>query len=314
VAALGVIVPFVGGYLFCIFIGFGTIESLFVGAAMVATSVGITARVIKDMGVTQAKESRVIIGAAVIDDVLGMIILGIVVGIAGGSGSNLTNTVIIAIEAILFVIGIMFLGNYLGKYVAKKNTQTNICVPKNSNNHTLKISALSIALILCFGLSYLASVLQLAAIVGAFLAGMLFAEFRDKYFCHDQMEAINEFLVPFFFIFVGISVDVSEFGSVIWIAIILTIIAIVTKFLGCGFGAIKMGRSSAMIVGSGMFPRGEVALIVAAIGLSYGVVTSSVFNIVVFMAIATTLASPPMLSYFFKKKYGEGQKMVKKIG
>jgi Kef-type K+ transport system membrane component KefB len=145
----------------------------------------------------------------------------------------------------------------------------------------------------------------LAAIVGAFLAGMLFAEFQDRWFCKEKIETINEFIVPFFFVFVGVKVDIDSFSAVIGIALILTIVAVATKFVGCGLGSLSMGRTSAGIVGSGMFPRGEVAMIVATIGLAAGIVEDSVFGMVVFMAIATTLISPPVLTYFFNKKYGK---------
>ncbi|QLH75276.1 MAG: cation:proton antiporter [Methanomassiliicoccales archaeon] len=311
VALLGVIIPFFGGLALFMALNYGTNEALFVGAAMVATSVGITARVIKDMDLMSSKEARVIIGAAVIDDVLGLIVLSIVVGISQGSEGSLFETAVVASEAVLFVLAIMFIGSYISKVRAKKRAvgTGEVCAPTTPEGRTLELSALSIAIILCLGLSYAAIYLNLAGIVGAFLAGMLFAEYRDRFFCQNQIEAINEFLVPFFFLYVGMQVDLGKFGPVIVIAVVLTIIAIFTKFAGCGLGAVKMGGTSAAIVGSGMFPRGEVAMIVAAIGFTAGVVEGEVYSMVVFMAIATTLASPPMLSYFFTKKYGKRREM-----
>jgi Kef-type K+ transport system membrane component KefB len=307
VALLGVILPFFGGMALFLALNYGMNEALFVGAAMVATSVGITARVIKDMNLMEAKEARVIIDAAVIDDVMGLIVLSMVVGISEGSSGGLLETVIVASEAVLFVLAIMFIGGFISKAREKKRKTPSgsVCAPSTSETRTLQVSALSIALILCFGLSYVAIYFGLAGIVGAFLAGMLFAEYRDKFFCQDKIEAINEFLVPFFFLYVGMQVDLGAFGPVIVTAVVLTLIAIATKFAGCGLGAIKMGGASAKIVGSGMFPRGEVAMIVAAIGLSAGIVESEVYSMVVFMAIATTLASPPLLGYYFNKKYGK---------
>jgi Kef-type K+ transport system membrane component KefB len=306
VALLGVIIPFLAGLTLFIALNYGTNEAMFVGAAMVATSVGITARVIKDMKLTNAKESRIIIGAAVIDDVMGLIVLSMVVGISNGGGSNLIQTVIVAVEAVFFVLAIMFISSLISNYKAKHKApqQGEVCHPKTAEARTLSESALSIALIVCLGLAFVANDLGLAAIVGAFLAGMLFAEFRDRWFCQDKIEAINEFLVPFFFLYVGMNVQLGDFAPVFVLALVLTGIAIATKFIGCGAGAWKMGKNSAFIVGSGMFPRGEVAMIVAAIGLQEGVIQNDVYAMVVFMAIATTLASPPVMSYFFKKKYG----------
>jgi Kef-type K+ transport system membrane component KefB len=301
VAMLGVAIPFLAGYALFLALSYNSNEALFVGAALVATSVGITARVIKDMKMMSSIEARIIIGAAVIDDVMGLIVLSIVVGISGGSGSDLAQTAIVAVEAIIFVLAIMFIGRFIGTYREKnrnKNLAKGACEPTSAEGRTMQASALSLA-------SYVSSYLGLAAIVGAFLAGMLFAEFQDRWFCKDKVEAINEFLVPFFFIYVGMNVQLGDFGPVFVVALVVTGVAIATKFVGCGLGAYKMGRRSAAIIGSGMFPRGEVAMIVAAIGLEAGIVDEPVYAIVVFMAIVTTLAAPPLMSYFFKKKYGK---------
>lgn len=308
VAMLGVAIPFLAGYALFLALSYNSNEALFVGAALVATSVGITARVIKDMKMMSSIEARIIIGAAVIDDVMGLIVLSIVVGISGGSGNDLVQTFIVAVEAVIFVLAIMFVSHFISKYREKNrkiNLGNEVCEPTTAEGRTMQASALSLALILCLGLSYVSSYLGLAAIVGAFLAGMLFAEFQDRWFCKDKVEAINEFLVPFFFIYVGMNVQLGDFTPVFLVALVVTGVAIATKFVGCGLGAIKMGGKSAAIIGSGMFPRGEVAMIVAAIGLEAGIVEEPVYAIVVFMAIATTLASPPLMAYFFKKKYGK---------
>ena len=157
---------------------------------------------------------------------------------------------------------------------------------------------------LCFGLSFLASYVGLAAIIGAFLAGMAFAEFKDRWPVEEKFEPINELLVPFFFLFVGISVDLASFSGVIFIAVILTLLAIVTKIIGCGLGSLKLGGRSATIIGVGMVPRGEVGIIVASIGLSMAVISDSMFSVVIFMSMATTLVAPPLLTWSFKRKLG----------
>jgi Kef-type K+ transport system membrane component KefB len=330
VALLGVVIPFFAGYLLFIGLNYGSSEALFVGAALVATSVGITARVIKDLHLMNSVEARIIIGAAVIDDVMGLIVLSIVIAMSEGDSTNYADTALTIMVAILFVVGMMLLGSYISKtkkngkpfpvvatvnhHLNKRkrkksfNTEGAVCSPNTPEGRVRSHTGLYLALILCLFLSAVSSFLGLAAIVGAFLAGMIFAEFQDRWFCKEKIESINEFIVPFFFVFVGVKVNIDSFSAVIGIALILTIVAVATKFIGCGVGALGLGRASAKIVGSGMFPRGEVAMIVATIGLAAGIVEDSVFGMVVFMAIATTLIAPPVLTYFFNKKYGELEK------
>jgi Kef-type K+ transport system membrane component KefB len=302
VAVLGVIVPLLTGFALIIALGYGQIEALFVAAAMVATSVGITARVIKDMKLTHTIESRVIIGAAVIDDVLGMIVLAIVVGIASGGGSSVLDIILVSAEGIIFVLMVIFVGSILlpkaRKHLASKKNPIERCAEQKSHG----ISPLPLAIIICLSLSFAASFVGLAAIIGAFLAGMAFAEFKDKWPCEEDFHPINEFLVPFFFLFVGISVNLSSFGDVLVTAILVTLLAVATKFIGCGLGARKLGSRSATIIGVGMVPRGEVGIIVASIGLSMAVISDSMFSVVIFMSMATTIVAPPLLTWAFRRK------------
>ena len=305
VAVFGVILPFIVGYGLMVGLGYGVVEALFVGAAMVATSVGITARVIKDMNLMHAIESRVIIGAAVIDDILGMIVLAVVVGIASGGALDIVQVGVVSFEAVLFVLAVIFIGSLILPKVMKKRNEKKATQVCTAERRTRGISPLPLALIICFALSSVSSFLGLAAIIGAFLAGMAFAEFKDTWPCEEKIEPITEFLTPFFFVFVGISVSLAAFGDVLILAIIITLLAIVTKFVGCGIGAKKMGGKSAAIVGVGMVPRGEVGLIVASIGLSMSIVELGVYNTIVFMSLATTLVAPPLLTYTFRRKLGK---------
>jgi Kef-type K+ transport system membrane component KefB len=307
VAVLGVITPFICGVLLIKILGFNTNESLFVAAALVATSVGITARVIRDMDLTHTIESRVIIGAAVIDDVLGMIVLTMVVGATSGGSTDIMQTIIVAGLGVAFVLLVIFVGGMMipkarAKRKAKVKEPEAVCpgTPRKS-----LISPLPLALIVCFALSFAASIFGLAAIIGAFLAGMCFAEFRDRWPCQHSFEPINEFLVPFFFISVGIMVDLASFGPVITVAILVTLLAIATKFVGCGAGALPLGKKSAAIVGVGMIPRGEVGIIIATIGYESGIVEAGMYSVVVFMSMATTIIAPFLLSYAFKRKVGK---------
>ncbi len=304
VAVLGVILPFLAGFAMFMAIDNQLNEALFIGAAMVATSVGITARVISDMKVTRALESRIIIGAAVIDDVLGMIVLAIVMGISAGSSGGLLDIVLVSAEAILFVVLVILLGSILLPKMRRKYAERRgPAEPAQCGDRKrLALSPLPFAIIVCLGLSFLASYAGLAAIIGAFLAGMVFAEFKDKWPCEKDFHPINEFLVPFFFIHVGLLVNIASFAEVIVLAVILTLLAIVTKWIGCGLGARSMGRASANIVGIGMVPRGEVGIIIASIGLTMGAITDSLFAIVVFMSMATTIVAPFLLTWAFRRK------------
>lgn len=311
VAVLGVIIPFFAGYLFILSLGLGQIESLFIGAAMVATSVGITARVIKDMDLTRAIESRVIIGAAVIDDVLGMIVLAIVLGIAGGGSDGIIDIVLVSTTGIAFVLLVILFGSIVLPKARKRldgirengtrGSAEPECVKKK---RIFSFSPLPLAIIICLSLAFAADYFGLAAIIGAFLAGMVFAEFKDKWPCEDDFHPINQLLVPFFFLYVGMSVDLSSFGDVLIVAVVITLLAIITKYIGCGIGSIKLGRGSANIVGVGMIPRGEVGIIIATIGFSMAAVSQNMFSVVVFMSMATTILAPFFLMWAFKRKYG----------
>ena len=315
VALLGVVLPFVAGFAIIVAFSFGsTIEALFMGTALVATSVGITARVIKDMGVTGSIESKVIIGAAVIDDVLGLTVLAVVSGVSGGGALDILDVAVVAGLAVGFVLAILYVAVLLHK-VRKNVERRNREKGRNSRLPT-HLSPLPFALIICFGLSALASFLSLAAIVGAFLAGMVFAEFRDIWPCEKKFEPINEFMVPFFFLLVGINLRLESLLSweMAFLIIIITALAILTKYIGCGYGARKIGKGSAMIVGFGMMPRGEVGIIVASIALATGVFSNSLYATVVAMSLITTLIAPVLIVYAYNRKdrmVGKGLRVFK---
>ena len=300
VAVLGVVVPFAAGLVLMLAIQASLMESLFVAAALVATSVGITAYVLKDMGLIETIEAKVILGAAVIDDVLGLIILSMVSGIAQGGGSNLVDVAVVAILAVSFVLLVMFITALIPKLRSKARSRQ-VARGKDLHHH---ITPLPFALIVCFGLSALASYLNLAAIVGAFLAGMLFAEFEDIWPAEEKFNPINEFLVPFFFLQIGVLVNLSSFASesVILLAVVITLLAVVTKYVGSWYGAKSLGKGAANVVGAGMVPRGEVGIIVASIGLMAGVLTADLYAIVVFMSLATTIIAPLLIRWAVKRK------------
>jgi Kef-type K+ transport system membrane component KefB len=290
VAILGVIAPFIGGWLLMKAWGSTGIEALFVGTAMVATSVGITARVLGSMGLLDAPTSRIILGAAVIDDILGLLVLAVVSSLAAGA-INYIEIGLTAILAIGFTLLIVFVG-------APILTRLAPAIDRLRLNDSIFI----FGLLFCLGLSAAASFIGIAAIIGAFLAGMALSEAAEEHHSvHKQTQGITEFLVPFFLVNIGmqLNLDVFKETSVIVLSLLVTLVAVITKLFGCGVAVRSLGLRRAGQVGMGMVPRGEVGIVVAQIGLSMAVVNDAIYGVVLFMAIATTLIAPPFLKILF---------------
>ncbi len=298
VGVLGVVLPFVAGYFIAVAWGGSFAESMFIGAALVATSVGITARVLGGMGLLDAPTARIILGAAVIDDILGLIILSLVSAVSQGSVSyvGLAKT---AGAAILFTVFVALIGSRVINRLSPSIQHLRLDRP-----------FFTLGLILCLGLSVASMYVGVAAIIGAFLAGMALAEAtEDNKKMHQHTTGVTEFLVPFFLVNIGMQLELSVFRetSVIVFAIILTIIAVITKFVGCGAGAWGMRPREMGQIGIGMVPRGEVGIVVAQIGLGLGVIGKSFFAAVLFMAVATTLIAPPFIKWLYTEdKDGDG--------
>ena len=290
VAILGIVVPFGGGWLLMQAWGGTGVESLFLGTAMVATSVGITARVLSGMGLLDAPTARIILGAAVIDDILGLLVLAIISSMAAGT-VNYAEIGTTAALAIGFTAFVALVGAPLFTRAAPRIKQLRVGE-----------AFFVVGLAACLGLSVAAAFIGVAAIIGAFLAGMMFAEAtEDNHDMHKLTRGVTEFLVPFFLVNIGMQLNLSVFQdtSVIMFALVVTIVAVLTKLIGCGVGAWNLGLRRAGQVGMGMVPRGEVGIVVAQIGLSLGVIGDSLFGVVLFMAVATTLIAPPFLKPLF---------------
>jgi Kef-type K+ transport system membrane component KefB len=286
VGVCGIVAPFAAGYAIMQLWGGGQIEALFVGAAMVATSVGITARVLGNMGLLDAPTARIILGAAVIDDILGLLILAVVSGVSAGRVDywQIFTTAVLAVGFTVFVGGV---GYRLFNRVMPRVERFYIGDP-----------VFIAALIVCLGLSVAANFIGVAAIIGAFLAGMCLAEVSEqKPKLHKQVTGITEFLVPFFLVNIGMQLNLSVFkdANVIWLTVIITVAAVLTKLFGCGLGSWGLSWKRAGQVGVGMVPRGEVGIVVAQIGMGLAVITDAIFGVVLFMAIATTLIAPPFI-------------------
>ena len=302
VAIFGVVAPF--------FLGWGVsawflpdediLVHLFIGATLCATSVGITARVLTDLGKVTTRESKIILGAAVIDDVLGLVILAVVSGVitAANTGGTLASldVLLIVLKAAGFLVGAILLGGWLSPKLFRLFSKLQI-----------RGLLLTISLSFCFLLAYLANVIELAPIVGAFAAGLILEDAHYKDFLNrgdhqleELIHPITIFLVPVFFVLMGIKVDLSTFGEkgVLGFAALLSVAAIIGKMV-CAFGVLEKGLDR-ISVAVGMVPRGEVGLIFAGIGASlvlHGrpVISSAIFSAVVIMVIVTTLMTPPVL-------------------
>jgi Kef-type K+ transport system membrane component KefB len=290
VAVLGVVVPFVFGYLIMLAWGEGKIEAIFTGAAMVATSVGITARVLGQMGLLNLQTSRIILGAAVIDDILGLLILALVSSMAKGD----VNYVQIGTTAVM-AIGFTLLIILVGARAVNR-------IRSRVQNLRVGQSLLVFGLSLCMGLALVATHIGVAAIIGAFLAGMAMAETAEGTDMPHQVEAVTEFLLPFFLINIGMQLNLDAFlnRSTILLAVVVTVLAVLSKLIGCGAAAWTLGKKRAIQIGMGMVPRGEVGIVVAQIGLSLQAVDEAIYGVVLFMAVATTLIAPPFLVRLFK--------------
>jgi Kef-type K+ transport system membrane component KefB len=285
VALLGVIVPFLLGWWIMLAWGYGQIESVFMGAAMVATSVGITAQVLNSKGLLHLASSKIILGAAVIDDILGLLVLAMVSSAAKGQ-INFLEIAATAVVALGFTV-----------IVAKWGTSAmSRVIPRAEASLRSGEIQFNLALILLFGLSVLAIYAGVAAIIGAFLAGMALAESVTSR-VHDLAHGITELLVPFFLAGIGLRLDVAAFGTpgVLLLAIVILVAACASKLIGCGLGAFRLGKGDMFRIGAGMIPRGEVGMVVAQIGFAMGVVDKAVYGVAVFMAVATTIVAPPLL-------------------
>lgn len=289
VATAGVVLPLALGFGYMILHGDAVHEAAFVGAAMVATSVGITARVLRDLHVLKTRPSQIILGAAVFDDILGMIILAVVSSMAQG-GVQWLHLAIVTLEAFGFALFMILVGPRLIKRV-RPGLQ-------RMSTHD---APLILALALCLGLSVASTTIGMAAIIGAFFAGLIFADYSPEWNLQPRVHAINEFLAPFFFFTMGARLDLRVFTpDVILVATIVSILAFASKIIGCGLPMIREGWKSALKVGMGMTPRGEVALIVALIGLQMNAISQRVYAIVIFMTAVTTLIPPFFIKGLFR--------------
>ena len=286
VGVLGVVVPFAAGYAAGALVGESAETSVFIGAALVATSVGITSAVLIELGALASRAARTILGAAVIDDILAMVLLAVAVGVAEEGGVGLASILVVVVIAAAFVL-----------FVALGGTRIVARWPDIFHAPKFSESPLLPAVILCLGLAAFAAQIGLAAIIGAFLAGMVVAETKDRHDFEEEVAPLYAFFPPFFFAFIGIEVDLGAFADAGTLGALagMTVLAFATKYGAAWLAARPMGPRDARVVGLGMVPRGEVGIIVAGIGATTGVVEDELFAVIVGMSILTTLLIPPLL-------------------
>lgn len=307
VAVVGVVAPFVAGTVGLILIfGMPTIPAVFAGAALTATSIGITSKVLSELGQLKSTEGQIIVGAAVIDDVLGIIVLAVVASLAKTGEVDIANVIYLIVSATAFLLGSIFLGKFFNKsFVAiaeKLQTRGNLVIP---------------ALIFAFIMAFLGNAIHLEAILGAFAAGLVLDETETRKELDEQILPIADVFVPIFFVSVGARVDLSVLNPSsadnrqgLIIAAFLIVVAIIGKII-TGWAVFGKEKVNRLAIGIGMIPRGEVGLVFAGIGAASGVLDKPLQAAIIIMVILTTFIAPPLLRFAFGSEETAAQEAVK---
>lgn len=293
VAIAGVVLPFVGGYAVCRFLGQPDLVAVVAGATLTATSVGITARVLADLGRLQEPESQIVLGAAVIDDVLGLVILAVVGGLAAGQEVTAWGVAATTGAAFGFLIVTLVLGSLLIPWFVRR-----------WGRFDRPDAATTLGILSAFGLAWLASAAGSALIIGAFAAGLLLRKLPQAREIEAGIAHLGHFFVPIFFVYVGAAMDLRAFNPFVpenrptlLLGTLLIVVAVLGKFLS-GYAPFWFPGKK-MVIGVGMVPRGEVGLIFAQMGLAAGVFDTRFFSAVTLMVMVTTFLAPPLLRVLF---------------
>ena len=289
VAVVGVTLPFIGGYLLAAALGFPTMVAIFIGAALTATSVGITARVLSDLGHLRDQESQVILGAAVVDDIIGIILLTLLGTLARGGELSVWGVTKIVLVAFGFVILAIVIGSKLAPLLIR-------AIERMKTAKALLFGAI----VFGFFVAYLADVVGSAVIIGSFAAGLVLARTNKAREIEHQVHDLAQFFIPIFFVVVGAAIDLGtlnpfnpETRRFLLIGLALTAVGVVGK-VAAGFVAWGKGLNR-LVIGVGMVPRGEVGLIFAQIGLATGLLTGGLYSAVAVMVMLTTIVTLPLL-------------------
>jgi Kef-type K+ transport system membrane component KefB len=295
VACVGVAVPFgVGTAGLVTLFNVPTIPAVFAGAALTATSIGITSKVLSELGQLKSREGQIIVGAAVIDDILGIIVLAVVASLAKTGEVDILNVIYLIVSATVFLVGSICLGKFFNKsFVSISNllkTRGNLIIP---------------AMVFAFFMAFIGNAIHLEAILGAFAAGLVLDETDERKELDEQIKPVADILVPIFFVTVGAKVDLSVLNPAIpenreglIISAFLIGIAIVGKVV-TGWAVFGQPDINRLAIGFGMIPRGEVGLVFAAIGTASGVLDKALQAAIIIMVILTTFLAPPLLRLVF---------------
>jgi Kef-type K+ transport system membrane component KefB len=300
IALLGIVVPVFGGFFLARLFGFELNASIFIGTALTATSIAITANVLREMGKLQTETAKAIIGAAVIDDVLALLALSVSEGLVSGELSAISLAVTAA-KAIGFILIGVVIGRLVFRRILVRLDCTKICgrYPESIFIFTIMIA---------FLYAMAAELVGLSAIIGSFLAGVSFAHVklsRGKVF-KEGAEHLQIIFASIFFVSLGVLMDLHFVTlNLLWFTLALTAVAIITKAIGCGVPALlqRMSFKDSMIIGMGMVPRGEVAMIVALIGLNQNLIDQGAYSVLILMSLLTTIIPPLVLrNWLYKVK------------
>ena len=285
VALVGVVLPFGLGYGVSQLLGLGVLPSIVAGAALTATSIGISARTLADLNQLHTPEGQIVLGAAVLDDIVGLVILSVVAGLAGGVAISAGGVAITTALAIGFVIGAIVIGGFVMPHVFR-------IIARVEASGTLGVAGLVFA----FLLAWLADAAGSATIIGAFSAGLVLHDTPQRQAIERTTTSIGHFFVPIFFVSVGAAVDIRTLGdpTALLLGGALIVVGVLGKFIS-GFAPVWF-KGSKSLIGIAMIPRGEVGLIFARMGLATGALTSQLYSAVALMVLVTTFITPPLLA------------------
>jgi len=282
VAVIGVVAPFILGYVLSLGLGFDQLTALFMGSALTATSVGISARVLFDLGKLTCNEGRIIVGAAVFDDILGLLFFAIVASVASIGSISYADIGWIFTKALLFFCIMIFIGIKTAPLLLRIVTSMKV-------RGVFVVSGFIFSLLL----AYITDAMGLSTIIGAFMAGLILPKTEQKFQLAQLIKPVADIFVPIFFVIIGIAIDIRVLLRVdaIFIAMLFFGVAVVGKIIS-GIGAKNSNR---LIVGVGMIPRGEVGLVFASFGLSLAIINDVLYSSLLFMVISTTVLAPILL-------------------
>lgn len=292
VGLLGIALPLAAGFVVMILLGFAAVESLFVATALLATSVGISISVLKTMGLIRHRIAHIVLGAAVLDDILSLIVLALVKSLACGSFQALEFSLLV-VESIVFVGFLTVWGPRLSRKTPDWLARLN-----------LPEAPFVASIILCLGLAELADIIGLAALIGSFMAGIVIDDLAGVYDLENKVKYVSEFFLPFFFVMMGAHLDPRAFTDqrTLGLVLLISLVAALSKIAGAALACRRETWKARLQTGVCMVPRGEVGIVVAMIGLSLHSITEEIYTIVLGMSILTTVITPPLITLAFRSE------------